>query len=154
LLALPHPHLSLVRDWLPQQTQVSVGAANVFPFKRLPILPLLLISNGSWTYVIIPCITGASKPNERLYQNDRLHLLPLNGMRKGFKTKPFLKYHFTNSSRITPKIQKILSYQQYIHILNTKHNEISEINKHHISEVQALPGYRTSYTTICMHTCK
>jgi hypothetical protein len=23
-------------------------------------------------YVIIPCITGASKPNERLYQNDRL----------------------------------------------------------------------------------
>ena len=24
-------------------------------------------------YVIIPCITDASKPNERLYQNDRLH---------------------------------------------------------------------------------
>jgi hypothetical protein len=23
-------------------------------------------------YIIIPCITGASKPNERLYQNDRL----------------------------------------------------------------------------------
>jgi len=23
-------------------------------------------------YVIIPCITGASKPNERLYQNDWL----------------------------------------------------------------------------------
>jgi len=25
-------------------------------------------------YVIIPCITGASKPNERLYKNDRLHM--------------------------------------------------------------------------------
>jgi hypothetical protein len=48
-------------------------AANVFPFKRLPILPLLPISNGSWIYVIIPCITGASKPNERPYQNDWLH---------------------------------------------------------------------------------
>jgi hypothetical protein len=23
-------------------------------------------------YVIIPCITGASKPNERLYENDQL----------------------------------------------------------------------------------
>jgi hypothetical protein len=28
-------------------------------------------------YVIIPCITGASKPNERLYQNDRLHHKPV-----------------------------------------------------------------------------
>jgi hypothetical protein len=26
-------------------------------------------------YVIEPCITGASKPNERLYQNDRLQHL-------------------------------------------------------------------------------
>jgi hypothetical protein len=25
-------------------------------------------------YVIMPYVTGASKPNERLYQNDRLHL--------------------------------------------------------------------------------
>jgi len=75
-------------------------------------------------------------------------------MRKGFEAKPFLKYHFTNSSGITPKIQKRLSYQQYMHMLNTKQNEINEINKQHISEVQALPGYRTSYTTICMHTCK
>jgi hypothetical protein len=51
----------------------QLTAANVFPFKRLPILPLLPISNGSWMYVIIPCITGISKPNEWLYQNDRLH---------------------------------------------------------------------------------
>jgi hypothetical protein len=50
----------------------SLTAANVFPFKHFPILPLLPISNGFCIYVIIPYITGASKPNKRLYQNDLL----------------------------------------------------------------------------------
>ena len=65
--------------------------------------------------------------------------------------------HFWNT--ISPTVAELLQntenlYQQYMHILNTKHNEINEINKQRISEVQALPGYRTSYTTICMHACK
>ena len=107
LLALPHLHLP-TRLTPSTDTSVRWPLLTYFHLKHLPILPLLPVSNGFWMYVIIPCtsITGASKPNELLYQNDRLHLLPPNGMRKGFEAKPFLKYHCTNSSRITPEIQK------------------------------------------------
>jgi hypothetical protein len=75
LLALPHPHLSRMRLTLSTDASVPLTAAIVFPFKHFPILPLLPISNGSWMYVIIPYITGASKPNKRLYQNDRLQYI-------------------------------------------------------------------------------
>jgi len=78
LLTLPHSYLSRTRLTSSTDASVRWPLLTYFPFKCLPILPLLPISNGSWTYFIIRCITGASKPNKQLYQNYRLqHTYPI-----------------------------------------------------------------------------
>jgi hypothetical protein len=60
-LALLHSHLSCTQITPSTDANVHCPLLTYFPFKCLPILPLLPISNSSWTYVIIPCVTAASK---------------------------------------------------------------------------------------------
>ena len=127
LLALPHPHLSLTRLTPSPDASVRWTLLTYFPFKRLPILPLLPISNGSWMYVIIPCITGTSKPNDWTVLNDRLHqYLPIgiNPLNPELNPIYYLlallgAHHFLHVSRIRVKSLTLTVLMSYIYIWST-----------------------------------
>jgi hypothetical protein len=67
-LVLPHSHRSHMRLLSHWTASVRYLLLTVSSFKSLPVQPLLLIINGSWTYVDRPPVTEASKPNKHLYQ--------------------------------------------------------------------------------------
>jgi hypothetical protein len=82
-------------------------------------------------YIFSPCMVWGKVSRETHSE------IPVNNIGRIPSQK--LKNHHTN---------------KYVHLLNTKHNEINEIHKQCIPDVRDSHGYRTSRTTVCMHTCK